>query len=209
MTQPFGTAAGTLIPGFPDELCLAFANTRYYRGSDPPTETLADLDALIAWCRSSLALSAGGEKALRRAWRDQTAGAKALHEAVALRETIYRIFFGTAEERAPPAADLDALNRALQAAPARIGVARAGSGFAWCVAPVKTPSIQALLAPVTWSAAHLLTSPRLPRVRHCANERCLWLFLDDSKSGTRRWCSMSACGNRAKAHRHYVRHKAD
>jgi predicted RNA-binding Zn ribbon-like protein len=49
----------------------------------------------------------------------------------------------------------------------------------------------------------------LARVRHCANERCLWLFLDDSKSGTRRWCSMSACGNRAKAHRHYARQKAE
>jgi predicted RNA-binding Zn ribbon-like protein len=44
-------------------------------------------------------------------------------------------------------------------------------------------------------------------VRECANDKCLWLFLDDSKNGTRRWCSMSACGNRAKAHRHYARLK--
>ena len=49
---------------------------------------------------------------------------------------------------------------------------------------------------------------RLDRVRRCANDVCLWLFLDDSKSGNRRWCSMSACGNRAKAHRHYARKKA-
>ena len=32
-----------------------------------------------------------------------------------------------------------------------------------------------------------------------------WLFLDDSKSANRRWCSMSSCGNRAKAHRHYMK----
>jgi predicted RNA-binding Zn ribbon-like protein len=64
-----------------------------------------------------------------------------------------------------------------------------------------------LLAPVLWSAADLLVGPQIPRVRQCANPACGWLFLDTSKGGNRRWCSMSACGNRAKAHRHYMRHK--
>jgi predicted RNA-binding Zn ribbon-like protein len=196
-----------LVPGFPDDLCLGFANTRYYRGSEPPTETLGDLNALLAWCRSSIGLTVAGERALRRAWREDAAGAAVLREALDLRELIYRIFFCTAEGKAPGVADLDAVNGALEAAPDRIGIARSGSGFAWRVGATAGPSIPALLAPVIWSAANLLTSPRLPRVHHCANERCLWLFLDDSKSGTRRWCSMSACGNRAKAHRHYVRHK--
>ncbi|MFI4995137.1 MAG: CGNR zinc finger domain-containing protein [Hyphomicrobiales bacterium] len=44
-------------------------------------------------------------------------------------------------------------------------------------------------------------------MRRCANEKCLWMFVDESKSGTRRWCQMSACGNRAKARRHYSRIK--
>ena len=66
----------------------------------------------------------------------------------------------------------------------------------------------ALLAPVLWSAGDLLAGPRLGRVRRCANPQCLWLFLDDSKTGNRRWCSMATCGNRAKAHRHYLRQKA-
>ena len=195
------------MSGFPDDLCLGFANTRYYRGTDPPTETLGDLDTFLAWCRSAALLSASGEKTLKRLWRSGAEGAAAVDEAVALRETIYRLFFCTAESRTPAAADLAALNRTFQAAPERIRVERAGSGFAWRIAPIKEPSVPALLAPVTWSAANLLTGPRLARVRHCANEHCLWLFLDDSKSGTRRWCSMSACGNRAKAHRHYVRQK--
>jgi predicted RNA-binding Zn ribbon-like protein len=207
MTQPSRGSTRDLVPGFPDDLCLGFANTRCYRGSDAPTESLADLGALLAWCRSAAMLSAGGERALRRSWREETAGAEAFGEALALREAIYRIFFCAAEGKVPPAADLDALNHGLQTAPRRLGVARAGPGFAWHVAPIKQPCVPALLAPVIWSAAHLLTGPRLARVRHCANDRCLWLFLDDSKSGTRRWCSMSACGNRAKAHRHYVRQK--
>lgn len=32
--------------------------------------------------------------------------------------------------------------------------------------------------------------------------RCSWMFLDPSPSRRRRWCSMAACGNRAKAQRH-------
>ena len=32
-----------------------------------------------------------------------------------------------------------------------------------------------------------------------------WVFVDRSKAGTRRWCDMNACGNRANAHRHYAR----
>lgn len=208
MTQlPRGPAAD-LIPGFPEDLCLGFANTRYYRGTEPPTETLGDLDALLAWCRTSAGLSPAAERGLRRAWQGH-AGDRALRDAIALRETVYRVFFCSAEDKPPSGADIEALNRALQAAPDRLGVARSGTGFAWRVTPIEAPSIPALLAPVAWSAASLLTGPRLPRVRHCANDRCLWLFLDDSKSGTRRWCSMSACGNRAKAHRHYVRHKDD
>jgi predicted RNA-binding Zn ribbon-like protein len=207
MTQPSRGAARDLVPGFPDDLCLGFANTRYYRGSDAPTETLTDLDALFGWCRSATLLSAGGERMLRRAWAEEIAGSLAFRDAVALREMIYRVFFCVAEAKAPAGADLDALNRALRTAPERIGIARSGPGFAWRVTPIEQPSVAALLAPVAWSAANLLTGPRLPRVRHCANQRCLWMFLDDSKSGTRRWCSMSACGNRAKVHRHYVRQK--
>jgi predicted RNA-binding Zn ribbon-like protein len=46
-------------------------------------------------------------------------------------------------------------------------------------------------------------------VRACGG--CGWLFLDTSKNHSRRWCSMDACGNQAKARRHYRRRtgKAD
>jgi predicted RNA-binding Zn ribbon-like protein len=46
------------------------------------------------------------------------------------------------------------------------------------------------------------------RVRACAHPHCVLYFYDTSKNGTRRWCSMAACGNRAKAARHYARKHA-
>jgi len=59
-----------------------------------------------------------------------------------------------------------------------------------------------------WLAARnylelLTTAP--DRIRHCAHEACVLRFFDTSRNGTRRWCSMAACGNRAKASRHYAR----
>ncbi|MFC9387592.1 CGNR zinc finger domain-containing protein [Streptomyces venezuelae] len=45
------------------------------------------------------------------------------------------------------------------------------------------------------------------RIRACAHEACILHFFDTSRNGTRRWCSMAICGNRAKASRHYARTK--
>jgi predicted RNA-binding Zn ribbon-like protein len=58
---------------------------------------------------------------------------------------------------------------------------------------------------VAWSAARLLTSAEVARVRTCANEDWGWLFVDRSRRGNRRWCDMGECGSRDKARRYYVR----
>jgi predicted RNA-binding Zn ribbon-like protein len=50
-------------------------------------------------------------------------------------------------------------------------------------------------------AETLLTSSLASRIHICASEGCGWAFLDTSKNGTRRWCSMKLCGNREKASR--------
>ncbi|MGW0751075.1 CGNR zinc finger domain-containing protein [Streptomyces sp. NPDC002587] len=59
-----------------------------------------------------------------------------------------------------------------------------------------------------WTAARnyleLLTGAP-ERIRKCASASCVLHFHDTSRNGTRRWCSMAACGNRAKASRHYAR----
>ena len=46
------------------------------------------------------------------------------------------------------------------------------------------------------------------RIRPCANDNCILHFYDTTRNGTRRWCSMGGCGNRAKAARHYDRSRS-
>ncbi|MBE7185636.1 MAG: CGNR zinc finger domain-containing protein [Methylobacterium mesophilicum] len=53
------------------------------------------------------------------------------------------------------------------------------------------------------SALSLLDRKQSARLRICAH--CAWLFLDRSRNGSRIWCDMAVCGNRAKAQRHYRR----
>jgi predicted RNA-binding Zn ribbon-like protein len=165
-----------------DGLCLDYANTLSWRGSAAPTERLGNAAALADWAAGATGLDDAAVRELKRWSHAYPAAARLLGRAIAIREAIYRIFGALAAGDAAPDPDLTVLNRALADAPV-------------------------LLAPVLWSAGDLIVRRDRVRIRQCANEKCLWLFMDESKSGTRRWCEMSSCGNRAKAHRHYLKIK--
>jgi predicted RNA-binding Zn ribbon-like protein len=186
-------------------LCLAFANTSYWRGSASPTETLQGSEDLFRWATEAGGVAPELAKACRVAWQPRQAAAR-LAEAIVLREAIYRLFSATSTNLRMRELDLAVLNEALRAGPQRSHLSIAETQCKWLIDEPRT-TLAVLLAPVVWSAADLLTSPCLTRVRACANERCRQLFLDESKGGNRRWCLMSSCGNQAKAHRHYLRHR--
>ena len=66
-------------------------------------------------------------------------------------------------------------------------------------------TLESPLWPVASAAYELLTGPRALRIKRCAG--CPWLFLDQSKNGSRRWCSMEICGTNEKMRR-YVSKRA-
>jgi len=200
-------AAQAFVQGPPESLCLDFANTCSWRGSPSPTEELHGPADLLRWCESAGVLDPATMHRFAEHWRAHPEAAEAgFAEAIAIREAVFRIFAAVAAGGAPAGEDLQTLNAALNAAPERSRLRRGEAGYVWEL-PAERPGVPLLLAPVLWSAGDLLAGARLARVRQCANEKCLWLFVDDSKSGNRRWCSMASCGNRAKAHRHYARQK--
>jgi predicted RNA-binding Zn ribbon-like protein len=203
--MPGRTTKISLMVDLSDDAPLAFANTLSWRGREAPVEALRDFGDLVHWAAGSAGLAAGIVRDLGTWAHEQPSMAAELFaEAIALREVIYRTFSALAAGEAVPDHDLAALNRALAAAPPRHRLARSGAGYGWQIGPA-APSAATLLAPVLWSAGDLMASDRRRRVRLCANDKCLWLFLDESKGGTRRWCDMASCGNRAKARRHYQR----
>lgn len=196
-----------LIPPFREDLCLAYANTLFWRGSEPPTEKLHAFADVLAWLEQSAGLGTAATQPLKAWAREHPKKAAALFaDAVDLREALFRSFSAFAADAPVREADFATVRDAIAAAPARDRLAREGRGYAWRI-DAPAPSAAGLLAPVLWSAGDLMVRAGERRIRQCANEKCLWLFLDESKSGTRRWCDMSACGNRAKAQRHYARIK--
>ena len=66
---------------------------------------------------------------------------------------------------------------------------------------------EAAWRPAVIAAASLLDLLRQApgRIRSCEHPDCVLWFYDTTRNGTRRWCSMAVCGNRAKARRHYDR----
>ena len=196
-----------LIPAPPEDLCLAYANTLFWRGSERPTEKLHGIDDLCAWIESAEGVPAGAVQPIRTWAHENPRKAAGLFAgAIALREALFRAFSAVAGGRPVRDAEFGVLRAALAEAPPRRELAREHGRSGWRV-PAPRPLIGELLAPVLWSAGDLLLAGARRRVRQCANDKCLWLFVDESKSGTRRWCDMTSCGNRAKAQRHYARVK--
>ena len=51
-------------PGARADLCLNFANTRYWRGSETPTEELSAPDDLLRWVEKARTTAGGARAAL-------------------------------------------------------------------------------------------------------------------------------------------------
>ncbi|KIA66486.1 CGNR zinc finger domain-containing protein [Nocardia vulneris] len=60
------------------------------------------------------------------------------------------------------------------------------------------------LAAIARAAIELLGSPAT--VKECGRDACTRLYVDASRGGTRRWCDMTICGNRAKSAAFRARH---
>ena len=207
-------AAVDPLPAPSETLAIDFANTRYWRGSRVPSESLTGPADLVDWAGSTALVPVSLVQRCRARWAAHPKeGEAALADALGWREAIYRALAAASAGAEVSPDDVARLNAALARAPVRqrLGLdpdGPGGGGRGWAVGAV-SPSGDALLAPVLWSAGDLLTGGRLDKVRRCANPECGWLFLDDSRAGKRRWCSMSSCGNRAKARRHYHKSRAE
>lgn len=184
-------------------LCLDFANTVGNHAGTSPNEHLRSYADLVSWGRQAGTLTREeAEHLLQQAAQYPQEAHAVLTRAIALREAIYRIFSRSAAGQPPPYDDLDLLNAALSEVLPHLRILWADGHFTWGWAGEQN-ALDRMLWPVIRDAAELLNSEELSRVRECADDVCGWLFLDRSKNRSRRWCDMKACGNKAKARRHY------
>jgi predicted RNA-binding Zn ribbon-like protein len=184
-------------------VCLDFANTVDPRHADAREEFLDGYGALVEWAvHAGLETPAAGERLARRGEQRPAQAARVLARAVSLREAVYALLSPHAVSGRRDDA-LAVLNEELARAWACASVARAGDAFELRLAD--GDALDRVLWRVALSAYELLTTPGA-RVKECADAECGWLFVDTSKAGRRRWCSMESCGNRAKLRRYRSRH---
>jgi predicted RNA-binding Zn ribbon-like protein len=136
---------------------------------------IADVDGIAV---------AGGDMAAVREFRRAVTGAA----------------FGAVAGRSPTAGERAVINAAA-ARPPVVPVLDAGGG----VSTADPVSVSQVLSTLARDAIDLFGGPLTERIRVCAADDCGMLFVDQSRPGTRRWCSMQRCGTRAKVRAHRQR----
>ncbi|MET0976215.1 MAG: CGNR zinc finger domain-containing protein [Leifsonia sp.] len=116
-----------------------------------------------------------------------------LTDAVMLRQSIARLALAASASAEFQPRDIDAVN--LFAATPDIPPALSGGSRR---AGRQTTSTNQALSTIARDAVAVFSADAVGRVRRCAAEDCSLVYVDTSRAGSRRWCSMQRCGNRAK-----------
>lgn len=186
-------------------LCLDFVNTVEWRDTPSHRDHLRSYADLVWWSHGGESVSAAqAEQLLALAERSPAQAAAVLEEAQTLREALYRLLRATLHGTTPDPADAERFHHRWRRALAHATLVLEERGWVW-EWQGQGEQLEAPLWAIVQSAADVLRSPQMARVRQCANPACGWFFLDLSKNGTRRWCSMGSCGSRAKALQYYYR----
>jgi predicted RNA-binding Zn ribbon-like protein len=186
-------------------VALDLVNTVSWRLDSRRRDNLHDYAALIGWCQHAGLLDPGtAHRLLAEAPGHPRLTQQAVHDVRTLREHSHTLLASLADDGEPHrvAVTPPGLRALLLDALAHSELT--GPPMRWQLTADQHPDIPRLLA---LQVLDLLQSPQLPLLRRCDGPGCGWLFLDRTRSHTRRWCSSSDCGNRARARRHYTRHR--
>jgi predicted RNA-binding Zn ribbon-like protein len=187
-------------------LCLNFVNTVQTRKKDVSHEYFTDYACFLEWClKVSIATKAEVKAFEEIVAHSPAAAVTAYHHIIIARELMYTLFSAKAAGNEVPVGVLNNFNELLSEALKHIGFENSKQGLkeAW-LNPEN--NIVAPLWNVIKSAYDILTAPESKYVKECS--ACGWLFLDKSRTHTRRWCNPLECGSVDKATRYYHRQKA-
>lgn len=186
-------------------LCLNFTNTVHDRTNEDPFEYLSTYSHMVDWTVKVEVLSLSEAKQLKSIAKNNPKKAgQALSTIIEARKGLYHLFWAITRDESPDGKTQAAFNELLENAMSQLKIRIEDElevSHEW---KDKTDLIYPLY-PIVKSAYDLLTSDQLGRVKECG--ACGWLFLDQSKNRSRKWCSMENCGSNVKAKRYYHRNK--
>jgi len=187
-----------------NHLALDFLNTRPIL-TEGPKELLPDVDALVRWLVASGVLTPQKGRILSRTWRDMPQASVFLRQLLKFRERLRAAVIRQEARLSVSDAFIAEINSLLKHHPGVIALQRKGKKLELEAAsePEKPNDVW---APIAIAVAELLSDVSPGRLRKC--EGCIVHFLDTSKKGSRRWCSMNICGNKIKVAAYQQRKRA-
>jgi predicted RNA-binding Zn ribbon-like protein len=175
-----------------------------------PVDLLQTFEDLLSWLQQAGAIGERpAEEALNR-WGGTRDADETLRHALALRAVLREMAIQITQGASVPTDALDLVNSTLRRRHGYTQVVQSEDGYRR-VFHLEAQQPEDLLVPVAEAAGDLICNADLSLIRKCENPKCVLYYWDTSKNHARRWCSMTVCGNRAKAAAHYrrVRAKAD
>ena len=189
-----------------NNLSVDFINTLIAENASPK-DLLQDFTDLAAWALATNLLEKSRAENLIGDWKNTAEIEKAFVEAISFRAVLREMFIGLANGKTVKKSALAAINREIQNLGGAIEIKETENGFEKLFrADFREP--RQIIAPIAESAADLLCYANLANIKKCESADCVLYFYDTSKNHSRRWCSMAACGNRAKAAAFYRRAKS-
>jgi predicted RNA-binding Zn ribbon-like protein len=184
------------------DLALDFVNTRSGPRHGPAdTEWLSSYQDFADWTRR-IGLADASDTSPDPA--ADAEGIAAFARVQACRDDMYEAFVALADGAAPSGPVLRRIQVAYLEALSHGQLAGRADGCAWTWVPGSgRRALLAPLWPIVSAAVELLTSGPAGQVKPC--QACRFMFIDKSKNGSRRWCSMEDCGKAAKIARYLQR----
>jgi predicted RNA-binding Zn ribbon-like protein len=175
------------IPFVAGHVALDFVNTAEERGHPDAGDALRTVDDLRLWGQRRGVLTSGA---------DGDAGLTELSAALEARELLYTLFLCRVQGRLASDADRSRLSRLASTAFHAASLDQEADGrLGWSWDPAQLATVRHV---AVTAAVGLLSQSPTARLRQCPGDHCGWFFLDTTKRGNRRWCSMGECGQEAK-----------
>jgi len=183
-----------------NDLGLDLLNTEAVDGHGSPLDLMPDVEALLDWAEEAGILSGADAEACRNLPRHP---GRSLFEWVRRLRSGMRALVDPAGQAAP--GDEERLAGVVAEVPVTLTLPPVADPGGTPVA-ASGPADRLRLA-LALAAIETIGLDR-SRIRRCEGAGCVLLYYDTSRNGSRRWCDMGACGNRAKAAAHYRRSRA-
>ncbi|MES1937812.1 CGNR zinc finger domain-containing protein [Salinisphaera hydrothermalis] len=192
------------LPLVGEDPVLDFVNTVDDPGTSSERDYLTDYEQVVQMCcRTGLITDDLYARLAEAAMEDGPRASGVFDEVVILRDQLRSIFLsilGRPVSQDTGIVQLDRLaHEAHQHRVLDISIGQRSACLRWQATDnfVRVP-----LWAIAINAVDLLCNEdRMQRLKVCANDPCQWLFLDYSRNGKRRWCSMAECGQEAKIKR--------